>query len=105
MEEYAAFVTECANLRDRFERADFVVRRHHADQHGIRAQGVLHLLGSHEAIRVHLEIRHLRSQPLAGMQDGVMLNLRGNDVPALLLMRKRRALERPVIVSDPPAVK
>ena len=100
VEEYAAFVAECANLRDGFERADFVVRRHHTDQHGIRAQGVLHLLGSHEAVRIHREIRHLptlRFQPLAGMQDGVMLNLRGDDVLALLLMRKRRALERPVV--------
>ena len=100
VEEYAAFMAERANLRDGFERADFVVRRHHADQHGVRAQGVLHLLDGHEAVRIHREIRHLptlRFQPLAGVQDGVMLNLRGDDVSALLLMRKRRALERPVV--------
>ena len=35
------------------------------------------------------------------MQDGVMLNLRGDDVLALLLMRKRRALERPVVALRP----
>jgi len=97
-------VAECANLRDGFERADFVVRRHHADQHGIRAQGVLHLRGSHEAVRIHREIRHLptlRFQPLAGVQNGVMLNLRGDDMLPLLLMRKRRALERPVVALRP----
>ena len=69
------------------DRAGFVVHHHDADKDRIRPEGCLQILEAHAALRVRLQIgdgKALLLQLLHGMEHGVVLHGRRDDVAAAL---------------------
>ena len=72
-----------ADLWDRLDGADLVVGEHHRHQAGVRPQSCLHLLCCHDAVRGNVQqgdFIALLLQRLEGVEDGVVLELGGDDV-------------------------
>ena len=94
VEEDTALAAERTDGGNRLDGADLVVGRHDGDEEGVRPQGLLDLLGPDAALCVDIEVRHLDTlrQCLAGMQHGMVLDLRRDDVAAAMaqgLLRER----------------
>src|SRR5262249_6279102 len=78
--------------------AHLAVGVHDRDTNGVGTDGPLHLVGIDPAVAVHVEVRDieaLRLQPLAGSQDGVVLDLGGDEVSAPA--RERQSLQTEVV--------
>ncbi len=100
VEDHAVALADRADGLQRLDRADFVVRRHDGDEHGIRANCGLDRFRRNDAIRIDRQNGHLKAlafERLGAVQDGVMLNRRDNQVTPLFLVGAHRALERPVV--------
>jgi hypothetical protein len=64
---------------------------HDGDQDGVLADGPSHVVGIDQGARVHRDIRHLESdllEKLAGVQNRVVFDGRGDDVLSLLMWEK-----------------
>ena len=100
MEEDATRAAERADRGDWLDGADLVVGRHDGDEEGVGPQGLLDLLGPNAALCIDIEVRHLDAlrQCLAGMQHGMMLDLRRDDVAAAMAQsRLRERADDPVV--------
>ena len=76
VEDDAAFVAKPADLADRVDRADLVVRRHDGDQHRLIGECSGHRFGRYAAVLVAIDDRDvpsLASQPLHRVEDGLVL--------------------------------
>ena len=79
------FGGDAADFFDGLDRAEFVVRVHHADQNCFRPQGAANIFGIDDACAAdgnEGDVDALRFQRLAGIEHGVMLDGRGDDVLA-----------------------
>ncbi|MPN49149.1 hypothetical protein SDC9_196763 [bioreactor metagenome] len=100
MEGNLLFPAEGADFRDGLNGADFVVGCHDRNQNGIVADGFANLRSRDKAFFVHRQVRHFKTllfQPLAGMQNGMMLDGGGDDMVALLPILERDALYGKVV--------
>ena len=100
VEQHAVPLRHRRQLRDGLDGADLVVGVHDGHQHGVRADSRLQLLRRHQAVAVHGQVGDLEAlllQLLAGVQDGVVLKVGGDDVPALFDIGVGRAPQRPVV--------
>ena len=100
VEEYARFPGDRPDLRDWLDGADLVVGGHNGDEDRIRAEGRLHGGGVHPSLAVHRQIGDLKALLLqipGGMEDRVVLDGGGNDVPPLVLLLLSHAPQRPVV--------
>ena len=101
MEEHALFMAELGDLRDGLDGADFVVHHHHAHQGGVVGDCGGHVGKAHHAVGVDIEIRHgeaLLLQRLHGVEHGVVLKGRGDEVLLPLLGAKQCAGQKRLIV-------
>ena len=82
------------------DRADFVVGVHHGDEDGLVRDRPADVFRVHQPVLIHRQIGELHPalfQHLRGVEHRVMLDLRGDDVIALLLLRDGRSDERLII--------
>ncbi|MCY1356834.1 hypothetical protein D9M68_587720 [compost metagenome] len=100
VEHDARRAADLADLRDRLDHADLVVDHHHRHQDGVRPQRRAQDIEVDQAVRSHIEIRHVEALPLqfaAGIEHGLVLGLDRDDVIALAAVEMRRALDREVV--------
>ena len=98
MEEHAPLPAEFADLANRLDGADFIVRRHDRNKDRVRAERLFHLGGSDLPELIHREVSHVKTaffEPLTGVQDSVMLNRGGDDMAAFML--ERHSFDGPVV--------
>ena len=100
VEQNPLFPGHGSNFGYGLHRTDFIVCVHNTDQYGVRSDRPAQLLQIHQSILIHLQISNLKSlffQMSAGMKHRVMLNCRGDNVPALMTAGACRPLQGPVI--------
>ena len=86
MKQYAVLFCNLTDLGDGLDGTDLVVGKHHADQNGIGADGCFQLVQADQSVSVHIQIGDLKAsllQILTGMENGMMLDLRGNNMFSL----------------------
>ena len=100
----AVIVCDLSDSGNRLYCADFIVCKHHGDQHRLFPDCPLYILRIDKPFLVRLNERDLRPlflQPLTGVQDSVMLNCRRDDmrrsVSAFVQRQFKHTLERPVV--------
>src|SRR6185312_8360595 len=80
-----SFLGNAADFPNRLNGSGFVVRHHHANQAGVGAEGAANLIGIDSAIRANRQERDFKTalcEPFRGMEYGVVLDGRCNDVVA-----------------------
>ena len=100
MKQHAAFAGDLADLANRLQHADFVIGVHDADQDRFVRDRGLQLIQIHQAVLLHRQIRHPRAvffQPLAGVENRLVLGRRGDDVVAFFGIHLGHALQRQVV--------
>ena len=88
------------DLFDRLDGADLIVGKHHRDQNGLRTDSRFQLIQLHYSVLVHIHISHFKPvllQKLGRVKNGMVLDLRGDDVIALVPVCFRSGLQRPVV--------
>ena len=101
VEEHALFMAELGDLPDGLNGADFVVHHHHAHQGGVVGDCGGHVGKAHHAVFMDIEIRHgeaLLFQRLHGVEHGVVLKGRGDEVLLPFLGAKQCAGQKRLIV-------
>ena len=95
VEQYTVLLRDLSDLGDGLDGTDLVVGKHDADQAGVRLQGVRQLLRgdgcfqlvqADQSVSVHIQIGDLKAsllQILTGMENGMVLDLRGNNMFSL----------------------
>ena len=100
VEEHAALARDLADRLERLHRADLVVGEHDADEDRLVGDGLLHVVRVDAAVLVDAEVGDLEAlflEALAGVEDGLVLGHRRDDVVALVLVELGDALEREVV--------
>ena len=100
VEEDALPLHHRADLGDGLDGSDLVVREHDGNQDGLVGDRVADLLRGHPAVLVDLEVGDLEAlalEPLAGVQDRLVLGPGGDDVVALLLVELGHSLDGEVV--------
>lgn len=100
VEEHALLAGNLADLRDGLHRADLVVGEHHADQDGLVGDGLADVVRVDQALAVHLQVGDLVAlflEALAGVEHGLVLDHRGDEVVALVPIKLGHALEGHVV--------
>ena len=100
MEQNAVLMGNFTYLFDRLNGSNLIICKHHGNQDGLRTDGFLQLVDLNHAIFIYGQVRNLVAmllQPLTGVQNRVMLNLRSNNVISLTLICLCSGLQRPVI--------
>jgi hypothetical protein len=100
MEQNTRLTTDRADLLNRLNRSDLIVRHHDGDENRIVSESLAYLFWLKNATVVNIEISDIESftlQSLHRMQHGVMLNRRCDDVASPTPVRVRRPLDRPVV--------
>ena len=108
----AVIVCNMSDSGNRLNCADFIVCKHHGNQHRLFPDRPLYILRIDEPFHIRLNERDLRPlfpQPLTGVQDCVMFNCRGDDMrwpfSAFFQRQFKHTLERPVVRLAPPGGK
>ena len=86
MKQYAVLFCDLTDLGDGLDGTDLVVGKHHADQNSIGADGCFQLVQADQSVSVHIQIGDLKAsllQILTGMENGMVLDLRGNNMFSL----------------------
>jgi len=100
MEDDALVSANLANLGDRLDHADFVVNEHDRNQNRVRAQRGLEHFEIKQTVFLNIEIRDFESLALqfaAGVQNGFVLGLDGDEMLALARVEVRRAFQREIV--------
>ena len=86
VEQYTVLLRDLTDLGNGLDGTDLIVGKHHADQNGIGADGCFQLVQADQSVSVHIQIGDLKAsllQILTGMENGMMLDLRGNNMFSL----------------------
>jgi len=100
VERHAFLLADTPNLLERLHDADLVVDGHDGDEPGVWADGVLELREVDQAVAAHGEVGDLESfllQVAAGVEDALVLGLRGDDVAAAVAVEAHDALDGDVV--------
>ena len=100
MEQYTVLLRDLTDLGNGFDGTDLVICKHYTDQNCVRANGCLQLVQTDQSVSVHIQISDLKAsllQILTGMENGMMLDLRGNDMFSLGSIGFCGSFQRPVI--------
>ena len=100
VQQHALLAADLPDFADRLDRADFVVAVHDRHHHGLLRDRVAQLIEVDQSILPHRQIRHAAAvlfEPLARVQNGLVLGRRRNEVVALLRVHLGRALQRQVV--------
>ena len=100
VEQDAALVADLADLGHRLDHADFVVGVHDADQDGLVGDGVAQLIEIDQAVLLQRQIGDAAAmlfELLAGIENGLVLGRRRDDVVALFGVHLGHALDRQVV--------
>ncbi len=100
VEDHAALATELADLGDGLQHADLVVGGHDRDQDGLVVHGALQVVEIDQAVFLHRQVGDAVAvllQALAGVEHGLVLGDRGDDVIALLAVHLGDALDGEVV--------
>ncbi len=100
VEQHAAGAGQLADGGDVVDGADLVVHVHDRDQDGVVTQRRLDQSRSDQAIFSRLQVGHFETfalQLATGVEDRLVLDLRGDDVLALARVEVRDALDRQVV--------
>ena len=100
MEQDGAFAAQLADGRDIGNRPDLVIHLHQRDQDGVVTQRVGQLLRFDHATRQRAQVGELEAflfQLPAGIQNRLVLDFRGDDVPAPIAAKACAARDRQVI--------
>ena len=100
VEQHAASLAQPADVADRLERADLIIRGHHADQERPLGDRRLHLLRRDPPVAIHRQDRHAEAvafQPPQRVEHGVMLRGDRDQVVALLSVGRGHALEGEIV--------
>src|SRR5690349_7975541 len=87
VKQYASLIAQPANLRNRLDRAHFIVGVHHADKNCLVAESSLYIFNAEQAIVSYRQISDaipVLLQMFAGIEHGFVLGCDGNNVVALL---------------------
>ena len=86
VEQDAMLMCDLTDLFDRLNGTDFVICKHHTDQNGGRTDCFFQLIQLDLTKFIYIYISDLKTmflQPVAGMQDRMMLNLGCNNMISL----------------------
>ena len=86
VEQYTVLLRNLTDFGNGLDGTDLVVGKHHADQNGIGADGCFQLVQADQSVSVHIQIGDLKAsllQILTGMENGMVLDLRGNNMFSL----------------------
>ena len=100
VEQNAVLMGNLTNLFDGLNGSDLVICKHHGNQDGLRTDGFLQLVDLHDTILIYGQISNLIAvllQPLAGVQDRMMLDLCGNNVFSFALICLCSRFQSPVV--------
>ena len=100
MEGHSTLTTDFPDFRDRLQHANLIVSRHNCDEDGLIADGMSKIVQVNQPIRLHRQISHpvtVLLQPLAGVEDGLVLGDRGDDVVPLFFVHLGHALDREIV--------
>src|SRR5580700_404911 len=100
VENYAALATELADFRNGLHYSDFVIRGHNADQDGFVIHGALQFLEINQTVFLYGKISNAIAvlfQALAGVEHGLVLGDRSDDVVALFAVHLGHAFDGEVI--------
>jgi hypothetical protein len=106
VEEDASLARDLADLADGLDRAHLVVRVHHGDEQGLGRDGPADVLGGDAPESVHGDARHPRSKAFeepARLDDGRVLDRRGDEVVPAVAEREEDAFEGVVVRLAPAA--
>ena len=84
VEEHALLAADRTDLTDGLDASDLIIGIHHGNKAGILPNCVTHLLGKNDPVFVNVQKgdgKALLLQLVQGVQDGVMLEGRGDDMP------------------------
>ena len=83
VKQHTLFTADCSDLCNGFDRANFIVGKHHTDQTGVRTNCRLHRFRCNHTGFRNRQQRHgkaLLLQLLQGVKNGVVLDRGGNEV-------------------------
>src|SRR5581483_2953615 len=92
--------TDPPNLFNRLDGANLVIGVHDRGERGLIGDSLFQFTRVNASILVNRQVGHSKAetlQVLAGVEDGMMLDRRGDDVLALLLGSEGHALDRQII--------
>ena len=100
VQQHPAFPGDPADFANRLQHADFVVGMHDANQDRLVRDRRFQLVQIYQAVLLHRQVSDPRTmllQPLAGVENRLVLGSSGNDVIAFLGIHLGHALERQVV--------
>jgi hypothetical protein len=100
VQEHATLARDRADLGDRLHGADLVVGEHHRDEDRLVGDGSADVFRVDHAVRVDRQVGDLVAlllEALAGVEHGLVLDLRRDDVVALVLVELCHALDGEVV--------
>ena len=95
MEVHVRLGSDGANCVHVLKHAGFVIREDDADQLGVRTERTADIVGTDQTSAIDWEVRHLAAgifEPLAGIQNGVVLDRRSDEVVAGLGQSEERQI-------------
>lgn len=106
VKEHARLARDPADLSDRLDRADLVVRVHDRHEDGIGPEGAPHVVGVDQAAGIHRHMGDLAAvllQIFHGLQHRVVLDGGSDQMATFLLVGIGGAQYRPVVGFSAPA--
>ena len=100
VENHAPLVTQLADFSDWLQHANLVIRIHNRDQDGLVIHGALQVVQIDQAVFLHRHVGHAIAiffQALAGVEHGLVLGDRSDDVVALLAIHFSHAFDGEVV--------
>src|SRR5579872_1979100 len=100
VEDHSALATKLADLRNGLENANLVIREHDRHQDCLVIHGALQIVEVNETVLLHRHVGDavaILFQALAGVEHGLVLGDRSDDVIALLAVHFGNALDRKVV--------
>ncbi len=94
---FTAYGTQCSDV---LNHANFVVHKHDRSQDGVGANGGLEYIQIHQAVGLHIQIRHIKTLALqfaAGVEHGFVLGFDRDDVLAFAFVEMCSAFEGQVV--------
>ena len=101
MEQDSMLMCDLSDLFQRLKSTNLIVCSHNRDQDGLRCNGFLKLIQVNETILIYIQVCDLGTtlffKVLAGMKDGMMLDLCCDDMVSFIFICLKGRFQSPVI--------